>query len=155
MGTKLRIATFNLENLDETTEAGDPALENRIGLMRPQLVRLEADVLCLQEIHSQERRGKRRLSALEKLLEETPYAGYERASTFLEDGSAFYRERNLVILSRHEILDHHQYKHDYATPPAYRLVTAEPSEGEPRELSWERPILHAEIRLPDGRTLNV
>lgn len=59
------------------------------------------------------------------------------------------------MLSRFEIQGHGQYKHDYATPPAYRLVTADPAQAEARELSWERPILHAKIELPDGRTLNV
>lgn len=155
MATKLRIATFNLENLDKVTDGDDPVLEERIELMRPQLARLEADVLCLQEIHSQEEGGERRLSALEELLEGTPYAGYDRVSTAVEDGSKFYRLRNLVILSRHEILDHHQYKHDFASPPAYRLVTANPPEVAAEELSWERPILRAEVRLPDGRILNV
>ncbi len=121
MGIKLRIATFNLENLDEKTDEGDPALEDRIELMRPQLLRLEADVLCLQEVHSQEKRGQRRLSALEELLEETPYARYGRVSTSVEDGSEFYRERNLVVLSRYEILDHHQYKHDFASRSKKKL----------------------------------
>jgi endonuclease/exonuclease/phosphatase family metal-dependent hydrolase len=155
VATKLRIATFNLENLDKETNGDDPALEERIEMMRPQLVRLEADVLCLQEIHSQEEGEERTLSALEELLEETPYAGYDRVATAVEDGSKFYSLRNLIILSRHEILDYHQYKHDFASPPAYRLVTADPPEVVAEELSWERPILHAEVRLPDGRTLNV
>jgi len=44
MATPLRIATFNLENLDD--EPGDkPTLAERVRVMRPQLVRLRADVL--------------------------------------------------------------------------------------------------------------
>lgn len=48
----MRIATFNLENLDD--EPGqDPSLATRVAIMRPQLDRLAADILCLQEVHSQ------------------------------------------------------------------------------------------------------
>jgi hypothetical protein len=35
VGTKLRIATFNLENLDEGSDEGDPELEERVELMWP------------------------------------------------------------------------------------------------------------------------
>ena len=38
MATSLRVATFNLENLDEE----EPTLDERIALMRPQLLRLQA-----------------------------------------------------------------------------------------------------------------
>ena len=50
----IRIATFNLENFDDDVNAGpnDPTLQQRIAAMRPQLVRIRADVLCLQEVHS-------------------------------------------------------------------------------------------------------
>ncbi len=50
---RLRIATFNLENLDDKAEQ-KPKLAERIQVMRPQLIRLDADVLCLQEVHGQE-----------------------------------------------------------------------------------------------------
>jgi hypothetical protein len=59
----LRIATFNLENLDDTpTAAGsdrEPTLAERIEVLRPQLNRIRADVLCLQEVHAQEPDGPR------------------------------------------------------------------------------------------------
>ena len=59
----LRIATFNVENLDD--EPGqDPTLADRIAIMRPQLERPRADVLCLQEVHSQGPGGNRTLDAL-------------------------------------------------------------------------------------------
>lgn len=45
---RLRLATFNLENLGDVPSE-EPSLETRISLMRPQLLRLDADVLCLQE----------------------------------------------------------------------------------------------------------
>jgi hypothetical protein len=44
----MRIATFNLENLDDET-GQDPSMATRVALMRPQLERIAADILCLQE----------------------------------------------------------------------------------------------------------
>ena len=70
-----------------------------------------------------------------------------------EDKSQIYSERNLVILSRYEILEHNQYKHVFAPAPLYRLVTAITGEGEEqtaKEITWERPILHAKIKLGKG-----
>jgi len=48
MPTTLRIATFNLENLDDKPRQ-QPTLDERIAVMWPQLLRLQADILCLQE----------------------------------------------------------------------------------------------------------
>ena len=64
----LRIATFNLENLDDRPDL-DPPLSERIALLRPQLLRLSADILCLQEVNGQhpEDGGPRRLLALDRL----------------------------------------------------------------------------------------
>lgn len=155
MTIKLRIATFNLENLDDRP-GQKPTLDERIAVMRPQLVRLNADIVCLQEVNGQEEPGEpRRLLALERLLEDTPYAGYHRVSTMTADGFQVYDERNLVILSRHEITEHHQYKHDYAPAPRYQKVTADPQEDEAKEVTWERPILFAEIKLHGNRVLHV
>ncbi|NEP12965.1 MAG: endonuclease [Symploca sp. SIO2C1] len=152
---KLRIATFNLENLDDKPEQ-KPTLEERIAIMRPQLLRLDADILCLQEIHGQEEEGQpRRLLALQQLLEETPYSDYYQASTVTQDGKQVYDKRNLVILSRFEIIEHEQFKHKYAKPPLYQKVTAIPEEEEAKQVSWERPILHARIKLPGSQILEV
>jgi endonuclease/exonuclease/phosphatase family metal-dependent hydrolase len=153
--TNLRIATFNLENLDDKP-GQKPTFAERIALMRPQLLRLNADILCLQEVNGQEEPGHpRRLLALAKLLADTPYAGYHQVSTMTEDGTQVYDERNLVILSRFEIPEHHQYKHDFAPAPLYRKVTATPGESEAKEVTWERPILHAKIQLDNNRVLNL
>ncbi|MBW2056519.1 MAG: endonuclease/exonuclease/phosphatase family protein [Deltaproteobacteria bacterium] len=155
MTFKLRIATFNLENLDDKP-GQKPTLDERITLIRPQLVRLNADILCLQEVNGQEEPGQpRRLLALEKLLKETPYAAYHKVSTMTADGVHVYDERNLVILSRHEIAEHHQCTHDYAPAPRYQKVTAVPREDEASDVTWERPILYAEIKLDDNMVLHV
>lgn len=42
----MRIAMFNLENLDDET-GQDPSLATRVAIMRPQLDRIAADILCL------------------------------------------------------------------------------------------------------------
>jgi exonuclease III len=155
MPIKLRIATFNLENLDEKPEQ-KPMLNERIAFMRPQLLRLNADILCLQEVNGQEKPGHpRRLLALAKLLANTPYAGYHQVSTMTEDGTQVYDERNLAFLSRFQISEHHQYKHDFAPAPRYRKVTAKPEEREAKEVTWERPILHAGIQLDNDRIVDI
>ena len=155
MPIKLRIATFNLENLDDKP-GQKPTLTERIALMRPQLLRLRADILVLQEVNGQEEPGQpRRLLALAKLLVNTPYTGYHQVSTMTEDGTQVYDERNLVILSRFEITEHHQYKHDFAPAPRYRKVTATPADSEARAVTWERPILYAKIQLDSNRHLDL
>jgi hypothetical protein len=51
---EVRIATFNLENFDETAAGAWPSLAERLTLMRPQIVRLRANIACFQEVNSQE-----------------------------------------------------------------------------------------------------
>ncbi|MGZ8927919.1 MAG: endonuclease/exonuclease/phosphatase family protein [Methylobacter sp.] len=155
MPTKIRIATFNLENLDDKP-GQKPTLDERIALMQPQLRRLNADILCLQEVNGQEEAGHPRfLKALERLLANTPYAEYHHVSTLTEGSKQVYDERNLVILSRFEITEHHQYLHDFAIAPRYQKVTAHPKEAEAKAITWERPILHAKVRLDDTRALDL
>ncbi|MBN2419290.1 MAG: endonuclease/exonuclease/phosphatase family protein [Deltaproteobacteria bacterium] len=155
MATKIRIATFNLENLDDKPEQ-KPSLDERIAIMRPQLIRLDADILCLQEIHGQETPGEpRRLLALNKLLENTKYSEYRQVSTITADGAQVYDERNLVILSRFEISEHNQYRHNHIPAPSYQKVMSIPAEEEANKITWERPILHAKINLPDNLSIHV
>jgi len=155
MAINLRIGTFNLENLDDKP-GQRPTLRERIALMQPQLVRANADILCLQEVNGQEETGQpRRLLALDRLLEGTSYAGYYTVSTRTADGAQVYDERNLVILSRWEIAEHNQYKHDYAHAPHYQKVTADPREDEAKEITWERPILYGKIKLNESKVLHV
>ena len=86
MPTTLRIATFNLENLDDKPRQ-QPTLDERTAVMRPQLLRLQADILCLQEVNGQEEPGRpRRFLALARLLGGTPYAADNRVSTLTVDG---------------------------------------------------------------------
>lgn len=82
---RLRIATFNMENLDDKEGDRNPSLDERIAVMRLQIWRIDADVLCLQEVNGQEEEGHpRRLLALDLLFQDThptfPRSGGVRAS---------------------------------------------------------------------------
>ena len=138
----LRIATFNLESLD------DDALAARIAVLRPELVRLRVDILCLQEVNGQRaaRSRERRLAALSALISETPYAAYQLASTLTIDGDPAERH-NLVILSRLPIASRAQIRHELVERPLYRPATASPQSDRPEPIEWERPLLHAEIAV--------
>jgi endonuclease/exonuclease/phosphatase family metal-dependent hydrolase len=154
MPFNLRVATFNLLNLDDKP-GRYPALDERIPVLRPQLIRLNADILCLQEVCGQEEHGKYHLTALNKLLLGTQYEGYRRAYPTIGGRGHVYENRNLVILSKYDILEQHVYMHEYAPSPRYQKVTAQPEEHEAGEVSWERPILHAKIKLPNDTVLDV
>ena len=143
-----RVATFNIENLDDVADDRNPPLTERVLVLQKNLTRFNADILCLQEVHGQElpehtsNRPQRHLSALDAVLHNTPYAQYERVFTLTSDNVA-YDKRNLVILSRFPISGHFQYRNDKIDKLQYRKVTAIPEETEARELGWERPVLHA------------
>jgi len=155
MPTPLRIVTFNLENFDDTGTTA-PTLADRIAIMRPQMLRLRADVLCLQEVNSQEVAGVRTFSALDALLAGTPYAAFNRVHTTLAGPSTVpLVERNLVILSRFQVSAPDEIKHTIVPRPAYRRVTASPADTVAIDITWERPILKAAITLPTGATLHV
>ncbi len=146
MKNRLTIATFNLENLDDSPDR-KPSLADRITVLRPQLIRLNADVLCLQEVNGQETAGAlRQLLALQELFKGTEYENFHLVNTITSDKKQAYDKRNLVIVSRYEIEEFHQYKNDFALAPYYKKVTAEPEE-EAKEISWERPILHAVLKV--------
>jgi len=154
MPTTLRIATFNVENLDDKESDKTPKLADRIAILRPQLARLRADVLCLQEIHGQEHaNAPRDLAALLALIDTTPLQTHQLASTLTAAGEA-YNERNLVVLSRFPILAREQRKSDEGQPE-YRKITAVPREPAAKKIGWERPILYVKLDLGLGRVLHV
>ena len=113
----VRIATFNLENFDETDPGDRPSLEERIALMRPQIVRLRADIACFQEVHGQERTGQlRALLALRNLLKGTNLDGAELVSTEPSNGGVV-DERNLVVATHHRISGHEQTRNKFVAGP--------------------------------------
>jgi len=148
-----RIATFNLENLGDGDEDD---LAFRIQALRPQLARLDADVLCLQEVNAQELPGhERSLHALETLLQDTPYAGFDRAATTSASGGKPRDVQNLIVLSRGPIEESREYLNDLVERPSYRPATAEPAAEAAAPVSWDRPILYARVALPDGTPLHI
>lgn len=151
----VRIATFNLENLHDAPDQ-TPSFETRAAILRPQVERLKADIICFQEIHSQETPdGMRELSALKQLLTGTIYENYELVSTSKPETNEPFSQRNLVIASRFPIIEHDQYLHTFTPPPEYRKVTSDPPQKEATGVTWERPLLHARITVSDDITLNV
>jgi len=149
---RLRLATFNVEDLDEPRPGGVP-LADRIAVLRPQLLALRADVLCLQEVSAHARHdGHRALRALDQLVEGTPYAAFARAISHAPTGGPSDKH-NLVVLSRLPIVAEHQHLHDVVEPPVVRLTTT----PQPRDehVRWDRPILEVHVALPDGRPLVV
>ncbi len=162
MPHNLRIATFNLESLDDRPDLAPP-LEARIAALRPQLLRLGADVLCLQEVNGQRPLGggPRRLLALDRLLAGTPYESFQRAASSRVSGPKEDADRgadavhNLVVLSRAPIQATEELRHHLVDPPSYRSRTAKPPLAGPRAVEWDRPILGASIALTGGRRLHV
>ena len=64
----MRIATFNIDSLDMGPDASIP-LDERIPILRPQLERMRADVLCLQEINGQHASGHGPRTLLDAIYE--------------------------------------------------------------------------------------
>lgn len=143
---KLRIGTFNLENLDDI-EGSSPSLQERIEILRPQIERMNADIICFQEIHGQETEGEpRQLLALQKLLENTDYSSFNIASTLTSENEV-YDKRNLVVVSRYPISEIKQYINNFIPSLLYRKITSIPSEEEAKIIRWERPILYTKIDI--------
>jgi exonuclease III len=171
MSSKLRIATFNLENLDDTSI--QPAFAERVALMRPQMIRLRADMLCLQEVNGQQQGQHLGLRALETLLAETPYVGFKCVSTVQVDSTetaenivlpidvipsvtrsqSVKRERNLVLLTHLDILEGRQIRHALVSPPSYRPITGSGSQD--RKITWERPMVYSKVRLSPTQDVHV
>jgi endonuclease/exonuclease/phosphatase family metal-dependent hydrolase len=151
----MRIASFNLENLELVSRSG-VTIEERADILRPQLERLRADILCLQEVNGQRagQEEKRSAYALDFLVRGTPYETFHRATTTGPGGGGLADVHNLVTLSRQPIRAHRELRHTSLPPITYRSVTADPSvPGEP--VLFDRPILMAEIEGFGGRPIFV
>ncbi len=149
-----RIATFNLENLGSRRGA---VLSDRLPILRPQLERLDADVLCLQEVNARREAGSptRTLHALDMLLEGSKYSEFHRSFTH-QTGRKDPRDvHNLVVLSRLPIVSTQQLHNDLIPPLDVPLARDVAEEGSVSTVRWERPLLHVVIDLDDGRQLNI
>lgn len=152
---KLRIATFNVENLDDFPNQ-DPTLDERIAVLRPQIKRLKADIICFQEVHGQETANQPRdILALKKLLQQTPYQNFNIACTQTA-ANEVYNERNLVVVSRFPITDAKQYNNTLVPAPSYKTVTALPPQNNVvKDVKWERPIFHVKLDIGNNKQLHV
>lgn len=152
--TELRIATFNLENLDDRPDA---PLTDRLAILRPQLARLDADVLCLQEVNASRKKGAkmRSLEALDILLEGTRYADYNRAFTHRTGAEGPRDVHNLVILSRLPILGTEQLHNDLVPALEVPLASDVDAGGSISKVRWERPLLHTTIELEGKQPLEI
>jgi endonuclease/exonuclease/phosphatase family metal-dependent hydrolase len=152
----LRLASFNIENLGGGRSGEAAALADRIAALRPMLRRLDADVLCLQEVNAERPRANapRAFAALDRLLEGTPYAAFHRAATAGPKGGPA-DVHNLVVLSRHAIVASETIRHRHVAAPLYRRATATPADKAPAPIEWDRPLLRAAIELPDRRRLEI
>ncbi len=150
---KIRLATFNLETLDDRT----PGFEDRLALLRPQFQRLEADILCLQEVNAVEdsKHGPRHLTALKRLIAGSAYEDFTQICSLNRPSLRPADRHNLVVLSRLPVMAWRQVWHDLVPPPLHRMVTANPACEAPQPVEWDRPLLHLEISLAPGQTLHL
>lgn len=152
-----RIATYNLENLDEgpATDRA-PGFAARAAVIRPALERLKADVICFQEVHGQDRDGQKRdLLALKELLAPTRYRTHQLISTLTESSNEAYAERNLVTALPADwvVESRAQINQDRMEAPVFKR-TVVPGE-DARPIRWERPLLHVTARAPGGAVLHI
>ena len=151
---QLRIATFNLENFDEPLAGERPTLAERIALMRPQIVRLDADIACFQEVNGQERAGQpRALLALTDLLAGTTLGGATLVSSKPSNDAC---TTCATSSSRPACLS--SATTSCATTWCWnRCTAASPpipgcrADGD----GVERPILHVRVDVGSGRVLHV
>lgn len=152
MSRGFRLATFNLENLGDHPQGGID-FNDRLAVLRPQLRRLDADIVCLQEVNATPRskHGPRMLSGLDRLLEGTGYEGFHRAASLNRGGVHLADKHNLVVLSRFPILGQGQIWHDLVEPAAWRPAGVDKAQT----VEWDRPILHVTLDVPGPGPLHL
>ncbi|MCC0015163.1 MAG: endonuclease/exonuclease/phosphatase family protein [Rhodobiaceae bacterium] len=150
--TFMRIASFNLENLGDAGTDSAPE-EIRLKVLRPQLERLDADIVCLQEVNGDKVRGQanREFLLLERLLEGTPYAGFNRVHSIDPLAGKPSDHHNLMVLSRWPVGSARQVWHDYVPAPIHTPSLARAAERLPAPVTWDRPLQHCVIGVDDKR----
>lgn len=144
----MRIASFNLENFTDVKGSGAP-LTARINSLRPQIQRMNADILCLQEVDaSKNATGVRELAALSNLVKGTHYEKFHVSHTCFPGTNYPVDRHNLIVLSRWPFSNIAQYSNDFVAAPLLTSPTRKPRQSDPEPLVWDRPILHVEIELP-------
>src|SRR5690606_1508759 len=151
----MRVATFNLEDFPSDRPGGS-SVEQRIAALRPMMLRLDADILCLQEVNAQrpEPGLARGFHALRRLFEGTRYAAHSWTATTVGNPPEFGDKHNLVTLSRWPIRLTEQIRHTLVPEPRHRVISGE-SAGTEAALAWDRPALYSMIDIGGGRRLHV
>jgi endonuclease/exonuclease/phosphatase family metal-dependent hydrolase len=150
----MRIATFNLESFGNARKGSAP-FEERAAALRPQLERLKADVLCLQEVNAAKVAATRRPVDLERLLEDTSYARHALTTSPGPSGEGPADVHNLAVLSRLPIIEEFAIGHTLVEPLHFRRHSAEPPELKDTTLTWDRPLQHLVFALPSGRHFHI
>jgi endonuclease/exonuclease/phosphatase family metal-dependent hydrolase len=153
---RVRLATFNIENLGRRSGAA-LAIDVRRPTLQAQLARLDADILCLQEVNAQEgaRGAARQLTDLDAVLAGTPYAAFQRACTLRKSGAGPLDIHNLVTLSRWPIRHSRQLWNEMVAPPGYQPPATKPATAKVTAIAWDRPVLLCEIALGSERAFHV
>ncbi len=154
--TRLRLATFNLENLDWSPGADD-WFAQRVSTLAPLLDRLDADILCLQEVAARKihKHGPREPIALTRLLARTRYRDFRRVISQRPGGSSPADVHNLVILSRWPVGVVEQTHHDLVAPWEWRPPKDNNDNPPPIRITWDRPLLRASVTTPTGDLLHI
>ena len=152
----MRVASFNLENLGAEDSTG-VAASSRLDVLRPQLERLNADILCFQEVNAEHgsSKGTRSLAPLELLLESTAYERFECAHSTDPKTGQLSDKHNLVVLSRWPIIEKKQIWHDHLTPSNHLPIFASPPAETALQVTWDRPLLYCRVQLPDRKPLHL
>ncbi|MCX2725078.1 endonuclease/exonuclease/phosphatase family protein [Roseibium salinum] len=152
----MKLATFNLESFGSNRFETDE-LKPRLEALRPKILELDADILCLQEVNAQKIKGAphRQFKALDLLLRGTPYADYHRAFSERAPGKGPGQRHNLVVLSRYPVLSSGSLFQTHSHPPYWNPKTAVPPYDEPQKVVFERPILTAVIDIGTERPLHL
>lgn len=154
MTLRLNLATFNIENLGRRGGADMPVAARKPTL-QAQLIRLSADVVCLQEVNAQagNSTSPRIFEDLDAVLAGTPYAAFGRAFTVGRHGRGPLDIHNLVTLSRWPIRRQRQIWNDLMKEPEYLSPSA--PDAARAAIAWDRPLLLTEIDLGLARSLHV
>ena len=153
MTADIRVATFNLENLDWSA-ARDEQFKRRVAALKPILHDLRPDILCLQEIGAQKAtaHAQRSFIALDRLLAGGPFEAYSRA-TSTRPGSVLPADvHNLAILSRWPICEQRQIHHDIVPKLRWTPLHLSGAEFGSLEITFDRPLLYVRVCPPGYAT---
>lgn len=144
----MKLATFNLESFG-SNRPDEALLSKRIKVLRPRLLELDADILCLQEVNAQKVKGapKRQFHDLDHLLAATPYEAYHRLESEWAPGKGPSDKHNLAIISRYPITAAESLFSQHTNPPLWQPRMALPAPEHPEPVTFDRPVLKARIDI--------